>query len=335
MEDIKISMFHLDSTLLFLNTSRPISVPRNRSVSSLMGSVKKDRESPCLTSLLINHSKYAEIAEIESETEEEEIQTTSLRFEDPSYESPTLKTKRWKLGSEIGPISRGKHEEFRKLKYIHQSISSKENDSDSKTIKRNLHFASLLVQWFPEPLIDSALKELHDTDRTKVVADEAVVIRILGYIEALLRVSCRTIPWKTLFEINQELGMNIDKKEIAAAKFNAVANKAYKDFYSKKEKTETFDVIRFQITRLIADLNIEPHPISQKKEILELSRNLCKFLEIKGIVPKDPEIYGHAIVEIACKKVLKTRNLRTLDDPRLKKQLSTAIHYIKKQIKNK
>jgi hypothetical protein len=300
-----------------------------------MGSIKKDRESPYLTSLLAKHSKYAEIPTVESEPEEEGIESTSLRFEDPSYEAPTLKTKRWKLGSEIGPISRGKHEDFRKLKYIHQSISSKENDTDSKTIKRNLHFASLLVQWFPEPLIDSALKELHDTDRAKVVADEAVIVRILGYIEALLRVSCRTIPWKTIFEINQELGMNIDKKEISAAKFNAVAAGAYKDFYTKKQKTETFDVIRFQMTRLIADLNIGPHPISKKKEILDFSRRLCKFLEARAIIPKDPEIYGHAIVEIACKKVLKTRNLRTLDDPRLKKKLSTAIHYIKKQLKNR
>jgi hypothetical protein len=300
-----------------------------------MDSDKRDRESPQLTSLLANHSKYAKIAESTPIIEEEEIEPTSLHFEDASYESPSFKTKRWKLGSEIGPISRGKYEQFRKLKYIHQSISSKENDFDSKTIKRNMHFASLLVQWFPEALIDSALKELHDTDRTKVVADETVVIRILGYIEALLRVSCRTIPWKTVFEINQELGMNIDKKEIATAKFNAVAAGAFKDFYKKRGKNETFDVIRFQVTRLIADLDIGSHPISQKKEILNVSRRLCKFLEVRGIVPKDPEIYGHAIVELACKKVLKTRTLRTLDDPRLKKKLSTAIHYIKKQIKNK
>ncbi|MBA7494707.1 hypothetical protein ES702_05284 [subsurface metagenome] len=298
-----------------------------------MGSKKSDRNSPHLTSILANRSKYTKPRSTISEIEEEETETASPHFEDVSYESPTLKTKRWKLGSEIGPISRGKHEDFRKLKYIHQSISSKENDLDSKTIKRNLHFASLLVQWFPEPLIDSAVKELHKIDRAKVVADETVIIRILGYIEALLRVSCRTIPWKTVFEINQELGMNIDKKEIAQAKFNAVAAGAFKDFYKKKGKTETFDVIRFQMTRLIAELNMGSHPISKKKEILDVSRRLCKFLEAKRIVPKDPEIYGHAIVEIACKKVLKSRNLRTLDDPRLKKKLSTAIHYIKKQIK--
>jgi len=298
-----------------------------------MRSKKKAEESSYLTSLLANHSNYGTFVESESESEYTEIEPTYPQFEDNSYENPTIKTKRWKLGSQIGPISRGKHEEFRKLKYLHQSISSKENDLESKTVKRNIHFASLLVQWFPEALIDSAVKELHDTDRAKVVADEAVVIRILGYIEALLRVSCRTIPWKTVFEINQELGMNIDKKEIAAAKFNAVSSGAYKEFYKKRGKDETFDVIRFQMTRLIADLNIGSHPLSKKKEILTYSRRLCKFLQVKGLIPKDPEIYGHAIVEIACKKVLKSRNLRTLDDPRLKKKLSTAIHYIKKQIK--
>lgn len=299
-----------------------------------MRSQKKDKDAPYLTALLSNHSSYENIAESEPEPEYTKIEPTYPQFEDNSYENPDIKTQRWKLGSQIGPISRGKHEEFRKLKYLHQSISSKENDLESKTVKRNIHFASLLVQWFPEALIDNAVKELHETDRAKVVADEAVVIRLLGYIEALLRVSCRTIPWKTLFEINEELGMNIDKKEIAAAKFNAVAVGAYKEFYKKRGKDETFDVIRFQMTRLIADLNIGPHPLSKKKEILDYSRRLCKFLQSRGIIPKDPEIYGHAIVEIACKKVLESRNLRTLDDPRLKKKLSTAIHYIKKQIKS-
>jgi hypothetical protein len=299
-----------------------------------MRSKKKVEDAPHLTALLANHSNYGTFAESESEPEYTEIESTYPQFEDNSYENPTIKTQRWKLGSQIGPISRGKHEEFRKLKYLHQSISSKENDLESKTVKRNIHFASLLVQWFPEALIDNAVKELHNIDRAKVVADEAVVIRILGYIEALLRVSCRTIPWKTVFEINQELGMSIDKKEIAAAKFNAVASGAYKEFYKKRGKDETFDVIRFQMTRLIAELNMGSHPLSQKKEILTYSRRLCKFLQAKRIIPKDPEIYGHAIVEIACKKVLKSRNLRTLDDPRLKKKLSTAIHYIKKQIKN-
>jgi len=299
-----------------------------------MRSNKKVDDAPQLTALLINHSDYDTFADSALEDEYIESESTYPEFEDNSYESPLVKTQRWKLGTQIGPISRGKQEEFRKLKYLHQSISSKDNDLESKTVKRNIHFASLLVQWFPEALIDNAVKELHQTDRAKVVADEAVVIRILGYIEALLRVSCRTIPWKTVFEINQELGMNIDKKEIAAAKFNAVAAGAYSEFYKKNGKDETFDVIRFQMTRLIAELNMGSQPLSKKKEILDYSRRLCKFLQHKGIIPKDPEIYGHAIVEIACKKVLKSRNLRTLDDPRLKKKLSTAIHYIKKQIKN-
>lgn len=301
----------------------------------LMDSDKKDVESPELTSLLATHSGYKILAAEATISEDPEETTSSLEFEDPSYDTGAMKTDRWKLGSQIGFASRGKHDQFRKLKYLHQSISTKENHLDSKTIKRNIHFSALLVQWFPEPLIDQAVVELHKTDNAKVVADETVIVRILGYIEALLRVSCRTIPWKTIFEINNELGLNIDKKEIAAAKFKAVSSGAFKEFYKKNKNKETFDVIRFQMVRLIADLNINPHSNSHKKEILALSRKLCQFLEMKKLIPKDPEIYGHAIVEIACKKVLKTRSLRTIEDPRLKKKLSTAIHYIGKQIKNK
>ena len=108
-----------------------------------MRSKKKAEESSYLTALLANHSNYETFAESESESEYSEIESTYPQFEDNSYESPTVKTKRWKLGSQIGPISRGKQEEFRKLKYLHQSISSKENDLESKTIKRNIHFSSL------------------------------------------------------------------------------------------------------------------------------------------------------------------------------------------------
>jgi hypothetical protein len=231
-------------------------------------------------------------------------------------------------------VGRGYSKEHRKLKFLHECISSKENKLDSKTLKRNLHFSALLTQWFPESMIDQVIVELHKTDSSKVVADQTAVIRILGYIEAFLRISCRTIPWKTLFEINHELGMDINKNHIAAAKFQAIQDGAYESFYKKRGNKESFDVIRFQIGRLIATLDVSPAEPVTKKEILAFSQRLCKFLEYKRIVPKDPEIYGHAIVEIGCKKVLGTRNLRTLDDPRLKKKLSTAIHYIRKHVKN-
>ena len=86
---------------------------------------------------------------------------------------------------------------------------------------------------FPESMIDQVIVELHKTDRSKVVADQTAVIRILSYIEAFLRISCRTIPWKTLFEINNELGMNIDKNQIAAAKFQAIQKEAYQNYLEK------------------------------------------------------------------------------------------------------
>jgi hypothetical protein len=298
-----------------------------------MDSENKKQESPALTKLLANHSNLANFDINEQEIVDDETETSSLHFEDPSYDSSTFKTRRWKLGSQIGAVSRHDRKEFRKLKHIHQSITSKENELDSKTIKRNFYFASLLVQWFPEPLIDHAVAELNNTDPTKVVADESVICRILGYIEALLRVSCRSIPWATVFEINEQLGVKIEKKKIISSKFKAVSSGAFKEFYKKNASLESFNVVRFYMTRLIAEIDIKKVDISQKKEILALSRRLCKFLEYKRLVPKDPEIYGHAIVEIACKNVLKTRNLQTLQDPRLKKKLSTAIHYIKKQCK--
>ncbi|MFW9875694.1 MAG: hypothetical protein ACFFG0_21535 [Candidatus Thorarchaeota archaeon] len=295
-----------------------------------MGSNSKREKSNLSTSMLVQRRAYEKNTTSAQNEEYYEPETDTLNFEEPIYDTTLHKPHRWKLGSKM---SSGSGKEYRKLKFLHECISSKENDLDSKTIKRNLHFSALLMQWFPESMIDQVILELHKTDRTKVVADQTVVIRILGYIEAFLRITCRTIPWKTLFEINNELGMNIDKNEIATSKFQAIQNGAFSSFYKKKGNKETFDVIRFQIGRLIAGLDVSPAEPVTKKDILAFSQRLCKYLEAKHIIPKDPEIYGHAIVEIACKKVLGTRNLRTLDDPRLKKKLSTAIHYIRKHVK--
>ncbi|MHA2096354.1 MAG: hypothetical protein ACW98F_17165 [Candidatus Hodarchaeales archaeon] len=295
-----------------------------------MGSNSKREKSNVLVSMLADGSGYEKTVTFAEKQEIYETETDSINFEEPVYDTTLHKPHRWKLGSKMG---KGYSKEHRKLKFLHECISSKENDLASKTLKRNLHFSALLTQWFPESMIDQVIVELHKRDRSKVVADQTVVIRILGYIEAFLRVSCRTIPWKTLFEINAELGMNIDKNQIAAAKFQAIQNGAYQNFYKERGNKETFDVIRFQIGRLIATLDVSPAEPVAKRDILVFSKRLCKFLEAKRIIPKDPEIYGHAIVEIACKKVLKTRNLRTLEDPRLKKKLSTAIHYIRKHVK--
>lgn len=293
-----------------------------------MGSNSKREKSNLLVSVLVEEAGYEKNITSARKQEFYEPETDSINFEEPVYDTSLQKPNRWKLGSRIGS---GAGKEYSKLRFLHDCISSKENDLDSKTIKRNLHFSALLNQWFPESMIDQVIVELHKTDRSKVVADETVVIRILGYIEAFLRISCRTIPWNTVFEINNELGMNIDKNQIAAAKFQAISLGAYESFYKKRGNKDTFDVIRFQIGRLIASLDVSPVEPIIKKDILAYSQRLCKFLETKHIVPKDPEIYGHAIVEISCKKILGTRNLRTLDDSRLKKKLSTAIHYIRKQ----
>ncbi len=291
---------------------------------------KKPERNPSLVRLLANEIGYSNGVSLDKEDSISE--DCYPQFEECSYDTTGMKPLRWQLGSRISSSSRdvSAKKDFKKLKHLHERISCKENNLASKTLQRNLRFSCLLSQWFPEQLIDQTIAELHATDPSKVMADEKVLCRILGYLEALLRMSCRTIPWKTLHEINKELRFNIDKNQVAAAKFQAVQCGAFKSFYKNRENTDTFDVIRFQIGRLLAQLDILPQ---QKKEILDFSRRLCTFLERKKQVPKDPEIYGHAIVEIACKRVLKTRHLRTVQDARLKKKVSTAIHYIRKQFK--
>ncbi len=289
---------------------------------------KKQEKAPSLVALLAHEGGYSNHATPAKDNASED--NCHPQFEERSYDLTGMKPLRWQLGSRIGSLPRSKcgEKDFNKLKHLHERIASQDNDLASKTFQRNLRFSCLLSQWFPEQLIDQAITELHATDSSKVMTDEKVLCRILGYLEALLRMSCRTIPWQTLYEINNELGVDIDKNKVAAAKFRAVQCGAFNNFYRNRGNTDTFDVVRFQIVRLIAQLEVTPR---QKKEILEFSRQFCTFLEQKRQIPKDPEIYGHAIVEIACKQVLKTRNLQTVQDVRLKKKMSTAIHYIRKQ----
>ncbi len=294
---------------------------------------KKDKNKPpSLIRLLANKNGYSPSLNPER-GKKEEISSESIHFEDTSCSTSAMKPYRWKLGSEIGsvPLSQQSSQNYNKLKTIHKRLTSIANHMDSKTLQRNLHFASLLQQWFPESLIDQAISELHSTDPSKVMTDEKAVGRILGYIEALLRASCRTIPWKTIEEINRGLGYRISKNMVAAAKFRAVQCGAFKDFYQNRDSSETFDVVRFQIVSLITKLDIDA---CKKRQILELSQRLCKALEKKRQIPKDPEIYGMAIVELSCKKILKKRWLMTCqgEGEKLKKKVSTAMHYIKKQL---
>ncbi|MFX1514342.1 MAG: hypothetical protein ACFFCQ_17345 [Promethearchaeota archaeon] len=237
---------------------------------------------------------------------------------------------RWKNGSIISNTSSADYKAvYSKLSRLHQQISSQENHLDSKTVHRNLDLASRLQQWFPIAIIDEAVTELHKTDLTKVIETKSALIRILGYIECVLRIRCRTIPWKTLDAINEEFGMQLTKSDIGKAKFQAIKNNAFPEFFRKHFISESFSVLRGQIAMNIPQLPVNP---SEKKEILFITKSLCKLLEEIRQIPKDPEIYGYAIIEMAYKQVTKKRALVTIHDRKMKKQISTAIHYIKKKL---
>ena len=49
---------------------------------------------------------------------------------------------------------------YGKLGRMHNQISSKENELDSKTVKRNMDIGARLERWFPGIIIDEAITSL-------------------------------------------------------------------------------------------------------------------------------------------------------------------------------
>ncbi|MFX0208067.1 MAG: hypothetical protein ACFFDT_18925 [Candidatus Hodarchaeota archaeon] len=300
--------------------------------------MKNEKEYPDLLILAPIFSDYL-IKREKSVLKEEEVNYKSVekRTTTPSSISRTMESYyhpyRWKNGSKFSPSSctTNSHMLYSRLSRLHQQISSQENQLDSKTVHRNLDLASRLQQWFPIAILDEAILELHKTDLTKVVSTKNALVRILAYIECVLRIRCRTIPWKTLDEISQEFGIHIEKNAIAKMKFQAIKNGVFSEFFRENSIKESFDVVRAQIAMKIPHLPVNP---VEKKAILNLAKKVCDFLEKKRQIPKDPEIYGYAIVEIVYKHVTSKRALVTVYDRRMKKQVSTAIHYIRKKLSN-
>ncbi|MFX0212287.1 MAG: hypothetical protein ACFFDT_40315, partial [Candidatus Hodarchaeota archaeon] len=246
-----------------------------------------------------------------------DIKSLSMRLSKPEqvFEESNLsdeadwKEDRWQLGSVIAPPRNSSNDKkYAKLALIHHNISSNTGLFHSRTVRRNIEFAVKLQQWFPVALLDETLTELHRTDRAKIFGDENVVARILGYLECALRIRCRTIPWKTIWEINNELGMNLTKRHIFDCRFKALKAGAFSNGKSGKFNRDTFNVMRGKIAALTPSLPIND---GEKPKILMFAKKLCAWLEARHIVPKDPEVYSHAIVEIAYKKVTGKRNLVT------------------------
>ncbi|MFX1514346.1 MAG: hypothetical protein ACFFCQ_17365, partial [Promethearchaeota archaeon] len=226
-------------------------------------------------------------------------------FESPLPFSEEIHPHRWSLGS---TLSQDDAYKFTKLASIHRNISNQECIHGSRTAQRNFSLAVKLQQWFPVALLDVALAEMHRIDLTKKIGDDNALARVLGYLECTLRFRCRTIPWRVIWEINKELGVNLTKPLISEYRFKALQAGAFSTSERKRANSDTFNVLRYTIASLIPSL---PVSSDEKRTITRFTKTLCAFLECQHIIPKDPEVYGHAIVVIAYKKVTGNRNLVT------------------------
>ncbi len=248
-------------------------------------------------------------------------------FETPVSSSDEMHPHRWGLGS---TFSWAADKKFTKLASLHNNITNKDGSFASRTAQRNVSFVVKLQQWFPVKLLDEVIAEMNRANLSKVIGDETCLARILGFLECALRVRCRTIPWDTIWQINEELEVNLTKPMISEYRFKALQVGAFSRWDQRPANGDTFNVMRGKIAMLIPSL---PVSSGKKREILELAKQLCAFLEYRHIVPKDPEVYAHAIVEMAYKKATGKRTLVTTTNPTFKTMLSTAIHYIRKKLK--
>ncbi len=209
---------------------------------------------------------------------------------------------------------------YTRLASIHRSIVSK--TCHSQTVERNISFAAKLEPWFPVPLLIEVLIELHRTDLSEILDDEHALARILGHLECSLRIRCRTIPWRVIWILNLEFSMKLTKTLIFDYYLRAVSAGAFAYFQDWRSNRDTFAIMRGQIVALSLNL---PVPPKKQREILQQAKELCTLLALQRVDPHDPEVYAHALVELAYKRITGKKALITTKNFALKTKLTFTI----------
>jgi hypothetical protein len=250
----------------------------------------------------------------------------SRSFKTPSPNNKTTNLQHSTLGNNLSKTpSTYLYTKYGRLILSYRYIVGKTRQFNPQTVQQNTSYATKLQRWFPVPLLIEVLIELHRTDPFELINEEHILARILGYLECSLRIRCRTLPWQAIWDISHEFKMNLSKSLIFDYYLRALSAGAFANFKDWRSNKDTFTIMRGLIVSLCLDL---PVTSAQQREILQLAKEFCTFLVIYRFDPEDPELYAHALVELAYMQLIGGQALVTSSNPAFNTMLLSVMDSI-------
>ncbi|MFX0116816.1 MAG: hypothetical protein ACFFB3_19870 [Candidatus Hodarchaeota archaeon] len=262
---------------------------------------------------------------------------TLVRFKSTEYENPSnipQRPNRWYNGSIMGNGG-GNSTLFGpngRLRSLHTRITSQETPGSQPRSRLYRLVGDILSQFFPFEILDPLIEELTTSKSIRLpqAIEEAVCI-VLAAVEMFLRKCNRTIlKEKVISEIGDELGMDIDRKKIAAAKWFLARGGFWKD-HLHEISTATYEILQNLTLEIITSY---PFPVQEnsaefRRQLFHRCMLLINHLSETRRRPQNLEIYAHVLVSLAAESLLNSHVLTSdlLGDS----HFNTRVHRAKRQ----
>ncbi|MHA2335481.1 MAG: hypothetical protein ACXAEU_25855, partial [Candidatus Hodarchaeales archaeon] len=163
---------------------------------------------------------------------------------------------------------------------------------------------------------------------------EQEIKKILAYIDCLLRLDGNTIRWKTLVEIGDYFGFEINKRSLFKHRFRAheafFASHGRKWVLEKLRKSPVLIMKQVVTDFITTDTGLS---LEEKMHARKESFRIIDMIRAKRFIPRDYEIYAHAIYQLVTKNnyTLPVDEL-PIPTPRFKKAVINAIYNIQTKV---
>jgi hypothetical protein len=233
-------------------------------------------------------------------------------YQDPHFSAHRVA--RWYNGSLMGsggknPLLFGPNGRLRSL---HTKITSQETPGSQPRDQFYRLVGDLLSQFFPLAILDPLIEEIAGLTSIRLprTLDEAACV-VLAAVEMYLRKHQRMIlKEKVIAEIAAELGLDINRKKLTAAKWFLAKGGFWKE-YLHDINTATYEILRNLTLEIVTNFAVPrtEEMIRFRRQLYHHCGELISQLAAVQRRPQDLEIYAHMIVNLAAERLLGTPTL--------------------------
>ncbi|MFX0116932.1 MAG: hypothetical protein ACFFB3_20460 [Candidatus Hodarchaeota archaeon] len=235
-----------------------------------------------------------------------------FQFKSAEYQDPSLlpqRPDRWYNGSLMGAGGRDTtlFGSNGRLRSLHTKITSQETPGSQPRGQYYRLVGDILSQFFSFSILDPLIDELISIENFRLprAMDEAVSV-VLAAVEMHLRKHNRMILKEVVIaEIAEELGIDISRSKITAAKWFLAKGGFWKE-HLYDINTATYDILRNLTLELIANYQFpaQDDMIGFRRQLYHRCQTVIESIEKSARRPQVLEVYAHAIASIAAEEIL-------------------------------